>query len=296
MDGGGGGESDATLLTLQKQQREEALKATVVLNLLADGSRKTSRTSSCRCPIAWRRNRIWWRTRWRWAVPARPARLSRNFAATRSSARPSARRVRTCRCTARRTWEDLSAFSAFQPGTSRIFEELFKQSEDTPEFYLSVAPQLAGKTFGEAWRMFPDATLCGLARADGTVELAPDDNTLILVDDEVVMPETSVVTVSPADRRSSPRAGPRGTTCSASTTCRWVAFESCSRVGTRRRWWRSTSRRAWRPAGWRSDPERFRPAARWPSGPRASVSCGCFAGCPRRTPTWNAPRCTRWTR
>ena len=56
--------------------------------------------------------------------------------------------------------------------------------------------------------MFPDATLCGLARADGTVDLAPDDDTLILEDDEVVMlSETSVVTVTPADEASIP---PRG--------------------------------------------------------------------------------------
>ena len=73
----------------------------------------------------------------------------------------------------------ISAFAAFQPGTSLIFEELFTQSEDTPEFYLSHAPQFVGKTFGEAWRMLPEATLCGLSHADGSVTLAPRDDAVI---------------------------------------------------------------------------------------------------------------------
>ena len=91
----------------------------------------------------------------------------------------------------------ISAFAAFQPGTSVLFEELFKQSEDTPEFYLSHAPQFVGKTFGEAWRMLPEATLCGLSHADGSVTLAPRDDVVIAKTDEVVMlSETSTVTVA----------------------------------------------------------------------------------------------------
>ena len=91
----------------------------------------------------------------------------------------------------------ISAFAAFQPGTSVLFEELFKQSEDTPEFYLSHAPQFVGKTFGEAWRMLPEATLCGLSHADGSVTLAPRDDVVIAKTDEVVMlSETSTVAVA----------------------------------------------------------------------------------------------------
>ena len=206
--GGGGGEPDAALLTLQKQQREEALKATVVLNLLADGSRDDVPDIVVQMPYRMEEKQdlvAHALALGRPGAPGAPRAKLRGNSFERASLGASSPYVQVH---GSENTGKISAFSAFQPGTSRIFEELFKQSEETPEFYLSVAPQLAGKTFGEAWRMFPDATLCGLARADGTVELAPDDDALILVDDEVVMlSETSVVTISPADEASIP---PRG--------------------------------------------------------------------------------------
>jgi hypothetical protein len=48
----------------------------------------------------------------------------------------------------------------------RYIEELLQQSEDTPEFYLSLAPQFVGKTFGEAWRMLPQVGLYKLNPVD----------------------------------------------------------------------------------------------------------------------------------
>lgn len=102
----------------------------------------------------------------------------------------------------------ICAFSAFQPGSAHVFEELLQQSEETPEFYLSLAPQFVGKTFGEAWRMLPQATLCGLGHADGTVELSPSDDTVIAPDDEVVLlAESSVVKISQPDEAVIPRPG-----------------------------------------------------------------------------------------
>jgi hypothetical protein len=55
---------------------------------------------------------------------------------------------------------------------------------------------------------YTQATLCGLSHADGTVELAPDDNTVIAYDDEVVLlAESSVVKISPPDEASIPWPG-----------------------------------------------------------------------------------------
>lgn len=91
---------------------------------------------------------------------------------------------------------------------AHVFEELLQQSEETPEFYLSAAPEFVGKTFGEAWRMLPQATLCGLGHADGTVELSPSDDTVIAPDDEVVLlAESSVVEISQPDEAVIPRLG-----------------------------------------------------------------------------------------
>jgi len=209
VDGGdSSAESSAALRTLQKQQREEALKATVVLNLLADGSRDDIPDIVVQMPYRMEEKQdvvAHALALGRPATAGAPRAKLRGSTFERTSLGASSPYVQVH---GSENTGKISAFSAFQPGTSRIFEELFKQSEDTPEFYLSVAPQLVGVTFGEAWRMFPDATLCGLARADGTVDLAPDDDTLILEDDEVVMlSETSVVTVTPADEASIP---PRG--------------------------------------------------------------------------------------
>jgi hypothetical protein len=51
----------------------------------------------------------------------------------------------------------ISAFNFNMRRCTKVFECLLQQSEDNPEFYLSAAPSFVGKTFGEAWRMLPEA-------------------------------------------------------------------------------------------------------------------------------------------
>lgn len=201
---GGDGSLNGALLpgdSLQKQQREEALKATVVLNLLADRGRESFPDVIVQMP---------------YRLPEKQDLVGHALRLTTGnmhvSDRPSDELLHgeTFRVMdAQRPYVQvhgsentgkISAFAAFQPGTSRIFEELFKQSEDTPEFYLSHAPQFVGKTFGEAWRMLPNATLCGLSHVDGSVSLAPRDDIVIKPTDEVVMlSETSTVSVANAN-------------------------------------------------------------------------------------------------
>ena len=184
----------------QKQQREEALKATVVLNLLADQGRETFPDVIVQMPyrLPEKQDLVGH------ALKLTTGRMSNNdellngetFRVMDESLKTNNPYVQVH---GSENTGKISAFAAFQPGTSRIFEELFKQSEDTPEFYLSHAPQFVGKTFGEAWRMLPNATLCGLSHADGSVSLAPGDYVVISPTDEVVMlSETSTVAVANA--------------------------------------------------------------------------------------------------
>ena len=158
---GGDGSLNGALLpgdSLQKQQREEALKATVVLNLLADRGRESFPDVIVQMP---------------YRLPEKQDLVGHALRLTTGnmhvSDRPSDELLHgeTFRVMdAQRPYVQvhgsentgkISAFAAFQPGTSRIFEELFKQSEDTPEFYLSHAPQFVGKTFGEG-KYFPITT------------------------------------------------------------------------------------------------------------------------------------------
>jgi hypothetical protein len=189
----------------QKQQREEALKATVVLNLLADHGRESFPDVIVQMP---------YRMPPKQDLVAHALKLASDgvngqreddsVTLTGESFRVSTNRGVAANAPyvqvhGSENTGKISAFAAFQPGTSRIFEELFTQSEDTPEFYLSHAPQFVGKTFGEAWRMLPEATLCGLSHADGSVTLAPRDDAVINDTDEVVMlSETSTVVVAAA--------------------------------------------------------------------------------------------------
>lgn len=205
--GGEGGEKkshgaaaalDAESERFQKQQREEALKATVVLNLLADGSRETTPDVIVQMPyrLDEKSDLVGHALR----LSQRPGLVDPNlkghtFRSGEASPAPSSSPY--VQVHGSENSGKIGAISAFQPGASRIFEELFKQSDDSPEFYLSLAPSLVGKTFGEAWRSLPRATLCGLSHADGTVTLAPRDDVVIAHDDEVVMlSETSTVQIA----------------------------------------------------------------------------------------------------
>ena len=127
----------------QKQQREEALKAAVVLNLLADRGRDAFPDVVVQMP---------YRMPEKQDLVAHALKLASTHedGASRSSLTGRSFRVATARSAANSPYVQvhgsentgkISAFAAFQPGTSVLFEELFKQSEDTPEFYLSHAPQ-----------------------------------------------------------------------------------------------------------------------------------------------------------
>ena len=207
-DGNGsvvGGAEGKRQLDFQKQQREEALKATVVLNLLADHSRESFPDVIVQMPYRMpeKQDLVAHALKLANATPDGSSGSSgtlsgRSFRVT-DAADAAAAHAPYVQVHGSENTGKISAFAAFQPGTSKIFEELFKQSEDTPEFYLSHAPQLVGKTFGEAWRMLPEATLCGLSHADGSVTLAPRDDVVIRNSDEVVMlSETSTVAVAAA--------------------------------------------------------------------------------------------------
>ena len=193
----------------------------------------------------------------------------------------------------------ISAFAAFQPGTSVLFEELFKQSEDTPEFYLSHAPQFVGKTFGEAWRMLPEATLCGLSHADGSVTLAPRDDVVIAKTDEVVMlSETSTVAVA-ADVPAVPAMGSQK---------HYMKLMPDPKPGPMKLlfagWNGETGvavalAQSMAPAGSEitvlSDDAHLAAHGAQNSSPAGTASCGSCAASRPRTSTWSARRCTPWT-
>lgn len=71
-----------------------------------------------------------------------------------------------------------------QSGLSVVYGELLDFAGD--EFYLARAPELAGKTFGEALFCFERCALVGIKR-DGEVELGPDFDRVLHADDEVVV-------------------------------------------------------------------------------------------------------------
>lgn len=72
-----------------------------------------------------------------------------------------------------------------QPGLSIVYGELLDFDGD--EFYFSNQPGLAGRTFEDALLAFEDATLIGLAMADGRVLVQPPGSTTIGPDDRVIV-------------------------------------------------------------------------------------------------------------
>ena len=53
-----------------------------------------------------------------------------------------------------------------QPGVASVYCTIVQQTQNGVEFYLKNFPQLAGKTFKEARRLFDDAVLIGYTRND----------------------------------------------------------------------------------------------------------------------------------
>ena len=51
-----------------------------------------------------------------------------------------------------------------QPGVASVYCTIVQQTKEGVEFYLKNFPELEGKTFQEARRLFDDAVLCGYIR------------------------------------------------------------------------------------------------------------------------------------
>ena len=51
-----------------------------------------------------------------------------------------------------------------QPGVASVYCTIVQQTKEGVEFYLKRFPELEGKTFQEARRLFDDAVLCGYIR------------------------------------------------------------------------------------------------------------------------------------
>ena len=86
-----------------------------------------------------------------------------------------------------------------QPGLSIVYGELLDFDGD--EIYISHVPELAGRTFEDALQAFEDASLIGLAAADGSVRVQPPGST-------VIGPEDRVIVIAADDDKVSLRDGP----------------------------------------------------------------------------------------
>ena len=209
-------------LQFQREQREEALKATVILNLLND---KAHANPDVVVQMPYRlpneQDLVGHALKITKSQDARsmgqiPSSSSSSLSSSSSSSssfemsapKEGSPRTRYVQVHGTENTGKISAFAAFQPGIARVFEVLFEQDDATPEFYLSNAPQFTGVPFADAWRMLPRATLCGVSHADGSVTLAPDDAYVIRADDEVVLlAESSSVDIVPVGESFAPRKG-----------------------------------------------------------------------------------------
>lgn len=72
-----------------------------------------------------------------------------------------------------------------EPGLSEIYLDLLDYAGD--ELYVVHEPALAGRTFGEALRMYEDSALVGLFTEYGTARIAPPMDTIVGADDRVVV-------------------------------------------------------------------------------------------------------------
>ncbi|MFM2025002.1 MAG: hypothetical protein RLZZ56_1015, partial [Actinomycetota bacterium] len=94
----------------------------------------------------------------------------------------------------------VTAQASRQPGLAAVILDLLDFGGD--EIYFQGVPALAGKTYKEALVSFNDASIIGLARADGTVELNPKGTTKLKADDKVIAvaeDDDKVVYTGPTD-------------------------------------------------------------------------------------------------
>ena len=117
---------------------------------------------------------------------------STNLPAARLAAGPDVQIVDAEDITAR-----LVVQSRRQPGLSAVYTELL--GFDNDEIYMKVEPKLAGVTYHDALYAFDTATLIGLRRSDGTVELNAPGDRVLRADDEVIVlaPDRSKIRLSP---------------------------------------------------------------------------------------------------
>ena len=78
----------------------------------------------------------------------------------------------------------VTAQASRQPGLAAVILDLLDFGGD--EIYFQNVPALAGKTYKEALVSFNEASVIGLAHADGTVELNPKATTKLKADDQVI--------------------------------------------------------------------------------------------------------------
>ena len=94
----------------------------------------------------------------------------------------------------------VTAQASRQPGLAAVILDLLDFGGD--EIYFQNVPALAGKTYKEALVSFNDASVIGLAHADGTVELNPKGTTKLKATDSVIAvaeDDDKVVYTGPTD-------------------------------------------------------------------------------------------------
>ena len=94
----------------------------------------------------------------------------------------------------------VTAQASRQPGLAAVILDLLDFDGD--EIYFESVPALAGKTYKDALVSFNEASIIGIAHADGTVELNPKGTTKLKSDDKVIAvaeDDDKVVYTGPTD-------------------------------------------------------------------------------------------------
>ena len=94
----------------------------------------------------------------------------------------------------------VTAQASRQPGLAAVILDLLDFGGD--EIYFQQVPALAGKTYKEAILSFNEASVIGIAHADGTVELNPKMTTKLKADDKVIAvaeDDDKVIFTGPSD-------------------------------------------------------------------------------------------------
>ena len=94
----------------------------------------------------------------------------------------------------------VTAQASRQPGLAAVILDLLDFDGD--EIYFESVPALAGKTYKDALVSFNEASVIGIAHADGTVELNPKGTTKLKADDKVIAvaeDDDKVVYTGPTD-------------------------------------------------------------------------------------------------